>query len=89
MPFESPVMVVEDLGDWCKVTWNGITGWMMANYIEYTDVSDDEDDSKDGYQVVLSLDEINAIEEALKELEEIRGEIDNIVETIGMIVGRG
>ena len=89
VPFESPVMVVEDLGDWCKVTWNGITGWMMANYIEYTDVSDDEDDSKDGYQVVLSLDEINAIEEALKELEEIRGEIDNIVETIGMIVGRG
>jgi hypothetical protein len=89
VPFESPVMVAEDRGDWCKVTWNGITGWMMANYIEYTDASDDEDDGEDGYQVVLSLDEINAIEEALKELEEIRGEIDNIVETIGMIVGRG
>ena len=68
VPFESPVMVREDRGDWCKVTWNGITGWMMANYIEYTDMSDDEDDGEDaqpGEMITISRAEIEAVRNLL------------------------
>lgn len=87
VPFGETVTVTEDSGQWCKVTWQGITGWMMANYIEYDGM--DGDEGEDGYQVVLSLDEINTIEAALNELEEIRTRIDGAVEQISMIVGRG
>jgi hypothetical protein len=68
VPFESPVMVKEDRGDWRKVTWNGITGWMMANYIEYTDASDDEDDGEDaqpGEMITISRAEIEAVRNLL------------------------
>lgn len=68
VPFESPVMVTEDRSDWCKVTWNGITGWMMANYIEYTDMSDDEDDGEDaqpGEMITISRAEIEAVRNLL------------------------
>ena len=87
VPFESTVTVKEDKGDWCKITWKGTTGWMMANYIEYADMDDDEGEV--GYQIVLSLDELDRIEKALKELEEIRNRVDEIGEQIGAIIGRG
>lgn len=86
IPFGTEVKVTEDRGTWCKVTYQGTSGWMMSNYIEYTGESDE---GEDGYQVMLSLDEINTIEGALRKLEETGKQIDSVLEEIGTIIGRG
>ena len=89
VPFESPVTVTEDRGGWCRIKYQGVTGWMVANYIEYTDVDDDESEGDDGSQATLTPEEISVIDGALRKLEEIKGRIDGIVDQIGAIIGRG
>ena len=84
------VTVIEDAGDWCRIQADGHTGWMMSNFIEYTD---QEDESSDDGSVVIKPEQTEAIETALTTLEQLRDQltmtINVAVDTIGGIVGRG
>lgn len=74
VPVGSEITVVEDQGQWCKIQYNGKTGWMMSNYIEYK-YQDDETDC-------ISEQDRKRINEALSS---IRTQLD----VISAIVGRG
>lgn len=74
VPVGSKVQVIEDKGTWCKIDWNGKTGWMMANYLEYEDQGGETD--------VLTAEDRDRIDKALLEIEKA-------AETIGCIIGRG
>lgn len=86
VPFGSAITVSEDKGKWCRITYQGISGWMMSNYVEY---EGEIDEGEDGYQVALSSEKIGRIESALQMLEEAAKQIDSATEQIGAIVGRG
>ncbi len=81
IPFGSSVVVVEDKGEWCKITYQGKSGWMMANYIEYAGETDEPEEQ---YQEILGR-----ISDCLKKIEEGTKQIDSATEQIGAIVGRG
>lgn len=74
VPVGSKVTVEKDLGQWCKVTYETSSGYMMSNYIEYEGQADETGSFTD--------DEREAIDRALKEIEKQ-------TEIIGSIVGRG
>ena len=67
--------VIQDKGEWCYIQYNGKTGYMMSNYLEY----EGQGGESGGH---LSPEEIAEIQKALKDIE-------NATETIGRIVGRG
>lgn len=75
VPVGSAVTVEVDLGQWCKVTYNGKTGYMMSNYIEYNGQSDETDG-------LIGPEDLQKIDAALKEIE-------RQIDAIGAIVGRG
>lgn len=78
VPVGSTVTVLEDLGQWCKITYSGKTGYMMSNYLEYAGQPDESNPSK----TELTEDQIRQIDEALKEIEKQ-------IDVIGSITGRG
>lgn len=75
VPVGSEVQVTMDLGLWCQIVWDGKTGYMMSNYIEYDDQSD-ETDTK------ITPEDHRKIDIALKEIE-------RQIDVIGAIIGRG
>lgn len=74
VPVGSEVSVEEDQGQWCKIVYEGRTGWMMSNYIEYEGQADETSR--------LSYEDVESINNALKEIE-------RQIDVIGGIVGRG
>ena len=74
VPVGSVVTVLEDQGQWCRIQWNGKTGYMMSNYLEY--------DGQDGEAENLTQEQVGQINAALKQIEVA-------VDQIGSIVGRG
>ena len=74
VPVGSMVTVLNDLGAWCKILYDGKIGYMMSNYLEY--------EGQDGESGSLPDDQIEKINSALKQIEEA-------TEIIGSIVGRG
>ena len=81
VPVGSTVEVIEDQGQWCKVAYNGKIGWMMSNYLEYLNQDGQPDTDANGV-VTLTAEEVMAISEALTTAQ-------NIIDTIGSIIGRG
>lgn len=77
VPVGADVIVTKDSGDWCAIEYNGLSGWMMSNYLEYAGQGGE---STDG-QTLTPADQ-DAIDKALKAIEDA-------VEVIGSIVGRG
>lgn len=77
VPVGDRVTILEDQGEWCKITWSGKTGYMMSNYLEY-DGQGDETASG----LAISPDDAERIDQALKAIE-------TAVDIIGGIVGRG
>lgn len=75
VPVGETVEVVEDQGAWCLIRWNGQTGWMMSNYLEY--IGQGGESSSD-----VTEDEMEKIRAALRQIE-------TACEIIGGIVGRG
>lgn len=74
VPVGSVVDVLEDKVSWCRIEYEGKTGWMMSNYLEY--------DGQDGESESLTPEEVEKIDAALKQIEDA-------VEVISGIVGRG
>ena len=81
VPVGSTVEVIEDQGQWCKVAYDGKIGWMMSNYLEYLNQDGQPDTDANGV-VTLTAEEVMAISEALTTAQ-------NIIDTIGSIIGRG
>lgn len=75
VPVGSRVEVETDLGQWCKIHWDGKTGYMMSNYLEYDDQYDETDSG-------LSPEDHDKIETALKEIE-------RQIDAISAVIGRG
>ena len=74
VPVGNMVTVLNDLGAWCKIQYDGKVGYMMSNYLEYT--------GQDGESGSLPDDQVEKINQALRQIEEA-------TEVIGSIVGRG
>jgi len=75
VPVGSKVEVEYDLGQWCKILYNGQSGYMMSNYLEYDGQQDETGNS-------IKPEDLAKIDSALKEIE-------RQIDVIGAIVGRG
>ena len=74
IPVGTSVEVVADEGAWCCIEYKGQRGWMMSNYLEY--------DGQGGESSSITPEQAEQIDKALKS-------IDDAVEVIGSIIGRG
>lgn len=74
IPFGTQVMVTQDIGQWCEIQYNGETGWMMSNYLEYINQDDETD----------SISEVDR-----KRIEDALSSIQTQLDIIGAIIGRG
>ena len=81
VPVGNTISVLEDQGQWCKVVYDGRTGWMMSNYLEYLN-QDGQPDTDENGAVTLTAEEVMTISAALTTAQ-------NIIDTIGIIIGRG
>ena len=81
VPVGSTVEVIEDQGQWCMVAYDGKIGWMMSNYLEYLNQDGQTDTNANGV-VTLTAEDVMAISAALTTAQ-------NIIDTIGSIIGRG
>ena len=77
VPVGSSVIITEDLGKWCAITYDRYSGYMMSNYLEY-----DGQSGESGFAVTLTAEEYERVDRALLAIEEA-------VDAIGSIVGRG
>ena len=73
VPVGATVEVVNDYGEWCDIRYNGTSGYMMSDYLEYGQTGESSD---------LTDEQRQAIDNALKQIE-------NATEIIGSIIGRG
>lgn len=73
VPVGTEVEVLSDEGQWCQIRYNGITGWMMSNYLEYQGQGGESGD-------ILAEADRQKIETALSEMEK---EIEIIRSTLG------
>ena len=82
IPVGSEVELYEDLGQWCRIGYNGLTGYMMSDYLEYG--QQDETGGAD-----LTPEEMDQIDKCLTGIQQAVKAIDEWAEQIGSIVGRG
>lgn len=83
VPVGNTITVLEDQGQWCKVAYDGRTGWMMSNYLEYLDQDGQPDTDTGGYYAVtLTAEQVEMINAALTTAQ-------NMIDSIGSIIGRG
>lgn len=80
VPVGAIVSVLEDQGTWVSVKYGGKSGYMMSNFIEYS--GQDEGTETDEGSVVLSVSDLNEVNNLLNQIE-------NATEKIGSIIGRG
>lgn len=64
VPVGTIVEIVSDQGEWCQIRYNGLTGWMMANYLEYSG-----QDGESGGDAAEDEETAAKIEMALNEIE--------------------
>lgn len=81
VPVGATVEVVDDIGQWCRITYNGKTGYMMSNYIEYAGQADETG--------TITPEDAEKIDGALSAIEKYLDEIREQTEIIGSITGRG
>lgn len=82
VPVGSEVDLYEDQGQWCRIGYNGQTGYMMSDYLEYG--QQDETGGAD-----LTPEEMNQIDVCLTSIQQAVKSIDKWAEQIGSIIGRG
>ena len=70
VPFGSVVEVITDQGKWSHIEYDGKTGWMQSNYLEYTGMPDDTITDEDRMTV---MDCLKQIEQAAEKIGLILG----------------
>lgn len=81
VPVGANVQVLGDSGQWCQITYNDKTGYMMSNYLEYVGQSGESDN--------ITAEDRDQIDRALISMEQYAKAILEQVETVGTILGRG
>lgn len=81
VPVGTIVEMDQDMGQWCRIVYNGQPGYMQSNYLEYAGQGDETD--------LITAEQLAQIENALQRLEECRDIIQEQIDKIGAIVGRG
>lgn len=74
VPVGTVVDVIQDKIDWCQINYDGQTGWMMSNYLDY------EGQGGESSGDVITPEEKETIEKALEEIER---QIDAIRTALG------
>lgn len=74
VPVGAEIDIIDDQGQWCEIAYDGKTGYMMSNYIEY--------EGQDGESETLTPEDQKRIDQALTVMQEQ-------IDIIGSIVGRG
>lgn len=88
VPFYSEIEVLEDLGQWCKIGWKGVTGYMMSDFIEYGGADGETNEIKP--EQLVKIDEmLSKIEKNNEVISQLLIENDEYLDVIGTIVGRG
>lgn len=82
IPVGSTVDMYEDLGQWCRIGYAGLSGYMMGDYLEYG-----QEDETGGAEI--SPEDLKKIEKCLTGIEQAVKAINEWADTIGSIVGRG
>lgn len=82
IPVGSEVDLYEDQGQWCRIGYQGQTGYMMSDYLEYG--QQDETGGAD-----LTPEEMTQIDVCLTSIQQAVKSIDKWAEQIGSIIGRG
>ncbi len=75
VPVGATVELIEDRTTWCHIEYDGRRGWMMSNYLEYEGQGGESGEA-------ITPEEREKIDAALKQIEQA-------VEVIGGIIGRG
>ncbi len=75
VPIRSKVEVEENQGQWSKIEYEGYSGWMMSEYLDFTG-------GTDGTEITIRPEDAATIDRALKEIEKQ-------IDVIGAIIGRG
>lgn len=70
VPFGAEVEVLTDQGKWSQIEYEGKTGWMQSNYLEYTDMPDDTITDEDR---MTAMDCLKQIEQAAEKIGLILG----------------
>lgn len=74
VPIGSTVTITNDLGEWCKIKYEGKTGYMMSNYLDYNCMGDDtSDDSPVNIDMEKLVKVYNDVFNAYIELGDILG----------------
>lgn len=81
VPVGSMVTVTQDLGDWCAIMYDGKSGYMMSNYLEY-----EGQEGESNGNITLTPEDAEIISDSLSRLAEA---IADAIDKIGNIVGRG
>lgn len=81
VPVGTIVDVILDVGQWCRIEYNGRSGFMQSNYLEYIGQSDETN--------TLSEEQLEQIGNALNQLEECQKTIQKQIDAIWAVVGRG
>lgn len=98
VPVGSLINVIQDKGEWCEVKWvsRNKTGWMMSNYIEYLDKDGKpatDQGTSGGELTDADRETIDAalelVENTINVLKVAADNLQQIVDTLGGIFGRG
>ena len=84
VPVGSTVDVYNDKGQWCFIGYDGVSGYMMSDYLEYGG-----DDETETGGAEISPEELEKIEKSLSGIKQAVKAIIEWADTIGNIVGRG
>lgn len=86
VPVGTELDIIEDAGEWMKVTAAGKTGYMMSNFVNYAGAPDETKDQDD--EVTLTEVQRNDLKEAVMRIDSMQVELEWIREIIeGMLGG--
>lgn len=74
------VLVMQDKGEWMEILKGSKQGWMMSNYLEYTDLPDDTSPVIGG----AALDQVMNVHDDLLDL---KADLKNIIDKVASLAG--
>lgn len=90
VPVGEIVDVNRDEGMWCHISWAGKSGWMHANYLDYIGEDEEADTIGISAEGAAKIDEaLCTIESIVEWLGGVKDKLQDVVDTIGNITGRG
>ena len=90
VPVGEIVNVDNDEGTWCHISWAGKSGWMDSNYLEYITDGDEPGTIEISAEGAAMIDDaMRRIDEIVEWLGSVKDQLQDAIDTIGGVVGRG